>query len=67
MLESSEGNRDNPYNFDDYLLVRENYNFYRDDDFFQALVKVFVPENEFENIHRDLSALSDIVSFFLFS
>jgi alkylation response protein AidB-like acyl-CoA dehydrogenase len=62
-MSSKEGDRDNPYNFDDYLFVRDNYNFYKDDKFFQALVKTFVPENEFDTIDRDLRALSDVVSF----
>jgi alkylation response protein AidB-like acyl-CoA dehydrogenase len=62
-MESSEGDRNNPYSFDDYLFVRENFDFYNDDEFFQALIKAFIPESEFETIDRDLRALSETVSF----
>jgi len=61
-MSEQEGNRNNPYSFDDYLFVRDNFNYYRDDDFLQALVKKYVG-NEFEKIDRDLCALSDYVSF----
>ncbi|MEJ2249328.1 MAG: acyl-CoA dehydrogenase family protein [Candidatus Lokiarchaeota archaeon] len=62
-MSSQEGNRDNPYTFDDYLLVRDKFDFYKDDEFFQALVKHFVPKNEYEKIQRDLLALSEYTSF----
>ncbi|MFX0134370.1 MAG: acyl-CoA dehydrogenase family protein [Candidatus Hodarchaeota archaeon] len=62
-MSTQEGNRDNPYTFDDYLFVRDQYNYYKDDEFFQALVKKYVPEDECEKIDRDLQALSDYVSF----
>ncbi len=58
-----EGNRNNAYSFDDYLFVRENFNYYKDDEFLQALVKKYIPVDEFETIDRDLRALSDYVSF----
>lgn len=61
-MSEQEGNRNNPYSFDDYLFVRDNFNYYRDDDFLQALLKKYVG-NEFEKIDRDLCALSDYVSF----
>jgi len=61
-MSQQEGNRDNSYNFDDYLFVRENFNYYSDDDFLQALVKKYTGP-EFEKIDRDLRALSDYVSF----
>ncbi|MFX0043398.1 MAG: acyl-CoA dehydrogenase family protein [Candidatus Hodarchaeota archaeon] len=61
-MSSQEGNRDNPYSFDDYLFVRNHFNYYRDDEFLQALVKKYTGD-EFENIDRDLRALSDYVSF----
>jgi len=61
-MELSEGNRNNPYSFDDYLFVMDNFNYYKDDEFLQALINAFVPESESENIDRDLSALSDVVS-----
>ncbi|MBD3256103.1 MAG: acyl-CoA dehydrogenase [Candidatus Lokiarchaeota archaeon] len=57
-----EGNRENPYSFDDYIFVRDHYNYYKDDEFFQALVKKYTGE-EFAEINRDLKALSDYVSF----
>ena len=58
-----EGNRNNSYAFDDYIFVRDNFNYYRDDEFFQALVKKYLPAEEFEKVDRDLRALSDYVSF----
>jgi alkylation response protein AidB-like acyl-CoA dehydrogenase len=61
-LSNQEGNRDNPYGFDDYLFVRDNFNYYIDDDFLQALVRKYTG-TEFEKIDRDLRALSDYVSF----
>ena len=45
-MSEQEGNRNNPYSFDDYLFVKENFNYYRDDDFLQALVKKYAV-NEF--------------------
>ena len=61
-LQQSEGNRNNPYTFDDFLFVRNNFNYYEDDDFFQALVKYYVGD-EFEKINKDLLGLSKKVSF----
>ena len=61
-MSNQEGNRDNPYAFDDYLFVRDNFNYYSDDDFLQAIVKKYTG-NEFEKINRDLRALSDYASF----
>jgi len=61
-MSNQEGNRNNQYNFDDYLFVRDNFNYYSDDDFFQALVRKYTGD-EFEQIDRDLRALSDYVSF----
>ena len=61
-MSNQEGNRDNQYSFDDYLFVRDNFNYYTDDEFFQTLVKRYTG-NEFEKIDRDLRALSDYVSF----
>ncbi|MFW9991638.1 MAG: acyl-CoA dehydrogenase family protein [Candidatus Odinarchaeota archaeon] len=61
-MSSEEGNRENPYSFDDYLFVRNHFNYYRDDGFFQALVKKYTG-NEFERIDSDLRALADTISF----
>ncbi len=58
-----EGNRNNPYSFDDYLFVRNHFDYYSDDEFFQALVKKYILQDEFEKIDRDLHALSNYVSF----
>jgi alkylation response protein AidB-like acyl-CoA dehydrogenase len=58
----SEGNRENPYSFDDYLLVRDNYNYYSDDSFLQSLIHKYVG-NEFDTINKELTALSKYVSF----
>ena len=62
-MSNLEGDRDNPYSFDDYLLVRDNFDYYDDDDFLQKLVEYYVPEEEFEVINRDMKALSKYVSY----
>jgi alkylation response protein AidB-like acyl-CoA dehydrogenase len=62
-MSEQEGDRNNPYTFDDFLFVKNNFNYYLDDEFFQALIKKYVPAEEFEKIDRDLRALSDYVSF----
>jgi len=62
-MSDQEGNRDNSYSFDDYILVKNNFNFYRDDEFFQALVKKYVPSGEFEKTDLELRELSDLVTF----
>lgn len=61
--ESQEGNRDNPYSFDDYLFVRNQFNYYRDDEFFKMLIKKYVPPEEYEKLHAELCDLSDKVSY----
>ncbi|GAB4306077.1 MAG: acyl-CoA dehydrogenase family protein [Promethearchaeota archaeon] len=61
-MAQSEGNRDNPYSFDDYLLVRDTWDYYADDPFFQALVKHHVGD-EFPKIHEELLELSRRASF----
>jgi alkylation response protein AidB-like acyl-CoA dehydrogenase len=58
----TEGNRENPYTFDDYLLVRDNYNYYSDDNFLKSLIRKYVG-NEFTAIDKELTALSKYVSF----
>ncbi|MGB5811167.1 MAG: acyl-CoA dehydrogenase family protein [Polyangiales bacterium] len=58
-----EGNRNNPYSFDDYLFVRDRFNYYRDDPFFQALVKKYAGD-EYEKVHAELCDLSDRVSYY---
>ena len=62
-MSEQEGNRDNPYSFDDYIFVKDGFNYYRDDEFFQALVKKYVPASEFDKIDSELRELSDIVSY----
>jgi alkylation response protein AidB-like acyl-CoA dehydrogenase len=62
-MSDQEGNRDNPYSFDDYVFVKNHFNFYREDEFFQALVKKYVPSYDFEKTDSELRELSDIVSF----
>jgi alkylation response protein AidB-like acyl-CoA dehydrogenase len=62
-MSDQEGNRDNPYLFDDYIFVKNNFNYYRDDEFFQALVEKYIPSGEFERVDSELRELSDIVSF----
>ncbi|MFX1328907.1 MAG: acyl-CoA dehydrogenase family protein [Promethearchaeota archaeon] len=62
-MSSQEGNRNNPYNFDDFLFVRNHFNYYKDDNFLQTLVKKHVPEDNYEKIDKELRALSDYISF----
>jgi len=61
-MSNTEGNRNNTYTFDDFLFVRDHFNFYVDDLFFQALIEKYTGD-EFEKIDRDLRALSEYVSF----
>jgi len=61
-MSEQEGNRNNPYSFDDYLFVRDQFNFYTDDEFFQALVKYYTGD-EFAKIDQELRALSELVSY----
>jgi alkylation response protein AidB-like acyl-CoA dehydrogenase len=56
-----EGDRNNPYSFDDYLLVRDKFDYYADDEFIQFLIKKYVGD-EFEKIDRELRELSKKVS-----
>jgi len=63
VMSSQEGNRNNPYTFDDFLFVRDHFNYYKDDEFLQALIKKNIPQEELQKIDGDLRALSDYVSF----
>jgi alkylation response protein AidB-like acyl-CoA dehydrogenase len=63
VMSSQEGNRNNPYTFDDFLFVRDHFNYYKDDEFLQALIKKNVAQEELEKIEGDLHALSDYISF----
>lgn len=58
----TEGDRNNPYSFDDYLQVRDGFDYYADDPLFQALVKHYCGE-EAAQVDEDLRALSRRVSF----
>jgi len=62
IISTQEGNRNNKYSFDDFLFVRNHFNYYKDDEFLQTLVNKYVPKDEFDKINRDLNALSDYVS-----
>ncbi len=62
-MSSQEGNRNNLYNFDDFLFVRNHFNYYKDDNFLQCLIKKYVPEDDYEKIDKELRALSDYISF----
>jgi len=54
--------RNNPYSFDDFLQWRDSCNYYLDDDYFQKVVR-FHAGRDWENIHRELIALSEKASF----
>ena len=62
-MNSQEGNRNNSYSFDDFLFVRDRFNYYRDDPFFQALVKKHAGQ-EYDKVHGELNALSDKASYY---
>ncbi len=61
-MSDQEGNRNNPYTFDDFLLVRNRFDYYQDDPFFQALVKKYTG-SESSKIDKELRELSQKVSF----
>ncbi|HME53238.1 MAG TPA: acyl-CoA dehydrogenase family protein [Candidatus Lokiarchaeia archaeon] len=61
-MSDQEGNRNNSYSFDDFLLVRNRYNYYQDDVFLQALVKKYTG-SEFGKIDNELRELSNIISY----
>ena len=58
----TEGDRNNPYSFDDYVRVRDSFDYYADDPFYQALVKHYCGE-EAEAVDQALRDLSQYVSF----
>ncbi|HPA76745.1 MAG TPA: acyl-CoA dehydrogenase family protein [Deltaproteobacteria bacterium] len=54
--------RNNPYAFDEYLAWRNGFDYYRDDEFFQKVVRYFSGP-ECPAIHEELSRMSPKVSF----
>ncbi len=54
--------RNNPYAFDEYLQWRSACDYYRDDPFFQKVVKHFTGSS-WPKIHEELTRLSGLVSF----
>lgn len=58
----TEGDRNNPYSFDDYVRVRDSFDYYADDPLLQALVKHHCGE-EAARMDEELRALSRRVSF----
>jgi len=54
--------RNNPYNFDEYLAWRSRVDYYRDDPFFQQLLRHFCGD-EWESINQDLERMSPLVSY----
>ncbi|MCG6961734.1 MAG: acyl-CoA dehydrogenase family protein [Acidobacteria bacterium] len=59
---STTGDRDNPYSFDDYVGVRDRFDYYADDPFFQALVRHHAV-GEASALDEELRDLSGRVSF----
>lgn len=59
---STQGDRNNPYSFDDYLRVRDGFDYYADDPFLQRLVAHFCGE-EAARVDGELRGLSRRVSF----
>jgi len=58
----TEGDRNNPYSFDDYLRVRDAFDYYADDPLLQALVKHYCGD-EASQLDEELRVLSRRVSF----
>ncbi len=58
----TEGDRNNPYSFDDYLRVRDSFDYYADDPLLGALVRHYCGD-EAERVDRELRELSPRVSF----
>ncbi len=58
----TEGDRNNPYSFDDYVRVRDGFDYYADDPLLQALVKHYCGD-EAEQVDATLRTLSARVSF----
>lgn len=54
--------KNNPYSFDEYLAWRAGVNYYRDDTFFQKLLRYFCGD-EWEPINQDLERMSPLVSY----
>ena len=54
--------RSNPYSFDEYLMWRKGVNYYRDDPFFQKVVRHF-SGSEWEHVHTELTKMSEKVSY----
>jgi len=55
-------NRNNPYNFNEFLEWRRNVNYYLDDPFLQKVVKYFTGD-EWEDVDRAAREISPEVSF----
>jgi alkylation response protein AidB-like acyl-CoA dehydrogenase len=54
--------RNNPYNFNEFLEWRRNVDYYRDDPFIQKVLKHFTGD-QWEEVHREALAISPKVSF----
>jgi alkylation response protein AidB-like acyl-CoA dehydrogenase len=54
--------RNNPYSFDEYLTWRKGVDYYRDDPFFQKVVRHF-SGSEWEHVHTELLKMSEKVSY----
>ncbi|MBF0224931.1 MAG: acyl-CoA dehydrogenase family protein [Desulfobacterales bacterium] len=55
-------NRNNPYNFDEFLEWRKKVNYYDDDLFLKKVIKHFV-KNEWEGLDKELKDFSHKVSY----
>lgn len=56
--------RNNPYNFNEFLTWRRNVDYYRDDPFIQKVLRHFVGnENEWETVDAEARTFSEKVSF----
>lgn len=60
--QGTETRGQNSYTFDDFLEKRESFDWYRDDEFLQKVVKKFTGSN-FAKVHEKLLSFSPEVSF----
>ncbi|MDR1765937.1 MAG: acyl-CoA dehydrogenase family protein [Lachnospiraceae bacterium] len=54
-------NRNNPYNFDEFLELRDKIDYYADDEFAQKVVKYFARE-DFDRVDKEVREMSKLAS-----
>ena len=61
MIKLNTFSEDNPYSFEEFIAIRDNYNDFLDNDFLQKVARYYVKE-ELDTIYNELEALSLRVS-----